>query len=65
MRYQNLKNNIMIFQQVHLPKDKQPSPVQEWGFTIWEFLLENKWYILAILLILGIFFYSRNYMKKH
>ncbi|TVZ26360.1 hypothetical protein JM83_1316 [Gillisia sp. Hel_I_86] len=51
--------------QLEIPKDKQPRPEQEWGFTIWEFILENKWYILAIVLIVGIFLYSRNYIKKH
>lgn len=48
-----------------IPKEQQATPEQEWGFTIWEFLLENKWYIFAIFLIVAIFLYSRNYMKRH
>jgi len=51
--------------QTGIPQDKQPRPEQEWGFTIWEFFLENKWYFFAIFLIVAIFLYSRNYIKKH
>ncbi|MCF4100567.1 hypothetical protein L1I30_02700 [Gillisia sp. M10.2A] len=51
--------------QIGIPKDQQPRPEQEWGFTIWEFIIENKWYLAGILLLLAIFFYARNYMKNH
>ncbi len=51
--------------QIEIPKDKQPTPEQEWGFTIWEFIMGNLWYIIGIVIILAIFFYARSYMKKH
>lgn len=54
-----------MFLQLEIPKDRPPRPEQEWGFTIWEFIAENKWYLGAIILILIIFLYSRsNYRKK-
>ncbi|APG60745.1 hypothetical protein [Christiangramia salexigens] len=45
--------------QEHLPKDKDPNKVQEWGWTLPEFIEENMWYLLAILLLLVLFFYAR------
>ena len=51
--------------QIEIPKDQQPRSEQEWGFSIWEFITENKWYLAGILLLLAIFFYARNYMKNH
>jgi len=50
--------------QLEIPKDRQPRPEQEWGFTIWEFIMENKWYLLAIILILAIFSYARYSWRK-
>jgi len=51
--------------QLEIPKDQPPRPEQEWGFTIWEFIVENKWYLLAILLLLAIFYFARyNWRKK-
>ena len=55
----------MSLQIQHLPQDKNPTPEQEWGYTIWEFLSGNMWYIIAILVLLAIFLYARSYMKKH
>jgi hypothetical protein len=51
--------------QIEIPKDKQPRPEQEWGFTIWEFIVDNLLYLIAIILLLAIFFYARNYMRRH
>jgi len=50
--------------QLEIPKDQPASPEQEWGFTIWEFILENKWYLLAIILLLAIFYYARYSWRK-
>jgi hypothetical protein len=50
--------------QEHLPKDKQATPEQEWGFTFWEFLEGNWPYLLGILIILGIFLYARYSWRK-
>jgi hypothetical protein len=50
--------------QLEIPKGQPASPEQEWGFTIWEFILENKWYLLAIILLLAIFFYARYSWRK-
>lgn len=56
----------MAFQQEHLPKDKDPSEIQEWGWTLQEFVTENLWYLLAILILLFLFFYARyNWRKRH
>ena len=53
-----------MFLQLEIPKDRPPSPEQEWGFTIWEFIAGNKWYLLAIILLLAIFFYARYSWRK-
>jgi len=45
--------------QEHLPKDKDPNEVQEWGWTIQEFITENFWYLLAIFVLLALFFFAR------
>ncbi len=45
--------------QEHLPKDKEPENIQEWGWTFREFVTENFWYLLAILVLLALFFYAR------
>jgi hypothetical protein len=50
--------------QLEIPKDRPPRPEQEWGFTIWEFILVNKWYLLAIILLLVIFYYARYSWRK-
>jgi hypothetical protein len=50
--------------QLEIPKNQPPRPEQEWGFTIWEFILENKWYLLAIILLLVIFYYARHNWRK-
>ena len=50
--------------QLEIPKDQPASPEQEWGFTIWEFIVENKWYLLAIILLLAIFYYARYSWRK-
>lgn len=54
----------MYIQQEHLPKDKNPSPAQEWGFTLWEFIEGNWLYLLAIIFVLGIFLYARYSWRK-
>ncbi len=55
----------MILQIQHLPQDRNPTPEQQWGYTFWEFLTGNFWYILGILIILAIFLYARSYFKRH
>tara|TARA_R100000789_G_C2888327_1_gene116672 strand:+ start:216 stop:392 length:177 start_codon:yes stop_codon:yes gene_type:complete len=56
----------MSFQQEHLPKDRDPNEIQEWGWTLQEFVTENLWYLLAILLLLFLFFYARySWRKRH
>ncbi len=50
--------------QLEIPKDQPASPEQEWGFTLWEFIAENKWYLLAVILLLAIFFYARYSWRK-
>ena len=55
---------MSLFQE-HLPKDRPASREEEWGFTLWEFIADNWLYLIAILLILGIFFYARfNWRKR-
>lgn len=49
----------MLSIQEHLPKDKDPSDAQEWGFTLWEFIQGNWVYLLVIIIMLGIFLYAR------
>lgn len=48
-----------------IPQDKQATTDEQWGFTIWEFILGNLWYIIGIIIILAIFLYARSYMRKH
>ncbi|MDX1544906.1 MAG: hypothetical protein R3214_13265 [Christiangramia sp.] len=48
-----------MMQQEHLPKDKDPTEIQQWGWTLREFITENFWYLLAILLLLVLFYYAR------
>lgn len=56
----------MSLLQEHLPKDQAANRDQEWGFTIWEFIADNWVYLVAILLLLGIFFYARlNWRKRN
>lgn len=54
---------MSLFQE-HLPKDRPASREEEWGFTLWEFIADNWLYLIAILLILGIFFYARLSWRK-
>ena len=51
--------------QLEIPKDQQPTPDQEWGFTISEFFMGNLWYIIGIIILVDIFLYARSNMKKH
>lgn len=54
----------MSLVQEHLPKDRDATSEQEWGFTIWEFIADNWLYLLGILLILAIFFYARYNWRR-
>lgn len=54
----------MLFQQ-GIPQDKQATREEQWGFTVWEFIMGNLWYIIGIIIILAIFLYARSYMRKH
>lgn len=55
-----------MFQQTHLPKDKDATPTEQWGWSIQDFLTENFWYLLGILFILFVFFYARySWRKRH
>ncbi|SKB50577.1 hypothetical protein SAMN05660776_1484 [Salegentibacter holothuriorum] len=54
----------MSIPQEHLPKDRDATSEQEWGFTIWEFIADNWLYLLGILLILAIFFYARYNWRR-
>lgn len=56
----------MIFQQPELPKEKPATPEQEWGWTLKDFIVDNIWYLLAVALILFIFFFARySYRKRY
>lgn len=56
----------MNIQQEHLPKDRPATAEEEWGFSLQHFLEEQWPYLLAILLILAIFFYARyNWRQRH
>lgn len=50
--------------QEHLPR-RSSSREEEWGYTFWEFITGNIYYLLGILLVLGIFLYARNYFKRN
>lgn len=54
----------MLLQQ-GIPQDKQATTKEQWGFTVWEFIMGNLWYIIGIIIILAIFLYARSYMRKH
>ncbi len=56
----------MSLVQEHLPKDRDATREEQWGFTIWEFIADNWLYLLAIIIILAIFFYARiSWRKRH
>lgn len=50
--------------QQHLPKDRAATQEQEWGYTFWEFITGNLWYLLGILLLLVIFLYAKSQYNK-
>jgi len=54
----------MRLPQEHLPKDRDATREEEWGFTIWEFIADNWLFLLAILFILAIFFYARYNWRR-
>ena len=54
----------MSLPQEHLPKDRDATSEQEWGFTIWEFIADNWLYLMGILLILAIFLYARYSWRR-
>jgi hypothetical protein len=54
----------MSLPQEHLPKDRDATSEQEWGFTIWEFITDNWLYLLGILLILTIFLFARYNWRR-
>ncbi|MDT0687881.1 hypothetical protein [Autumnicola psychrophila] len=52
--------------QQHLPQDRNPSEDQMWGYSLWEFIEGNWMYLVAIIFLLGIFFYARySWRKRH
>lgn len=55
----------MSIQIQHLPQERAATREEEWGYTFWEFITGNFWYILGILIILAIFLYARNYFKRN
>lgn len=55
----------MSFQIQHLPQERDATREEEWGYTFWEFISGNFWYILGILIVLAIFLYARNYFKRN
>ncbi|SDR88674.1 hypothetical protein SAMN04487764_0940 [Gillisia sp. Hel1_33_143] len=54
-----------MIQQSELPQDKPAVGDEQWGFTLWEFIDANKYYLGMVLLLLLIFLYSRSYYNKH
>lgn len=54
----------MSFLQEHIPKEEPASELEEWGFTVWEFIVGNWIYLLAIVLILALFFYARHKQRE-
>ncbi len=55
----------MSIQIEHIPQDKAATREEQWGFTLWEFIIGNLWYIIGILVILAIFLYARSYFKRN
>lgn len=54
----------MGIQQEHLPKDQPATERQEYGFSLMDFL-EDQWiYILAIIVLVALFFYARSRWDK-
>lgn len=54
----------MSIQIQHLPQDEPATGDEQWGFTIWEFITGNIWYLLGVVLLLVIFYYARTYYRK-
>ena len=54
----------MSIQQEHLPKDRPATERQEYGFSFMDFL-EDQWlYILAVIVLVVLFFYARHAWDK-
>jgi len=53
-----------MIQQSELPKDSPAVGDEQFGFTIWEFINGNKYYLGMALVVLLIFLFSRHYYKK-
>lgn len=51
--------------QQHLPRNKDATGEEQWGYTFWEFITGNFWYLLGILIVLAIFLYARSYFNRH
>lgn len=51
--------------QPEIPRPRDSSREEEWPFNLWDFLTDNFWYLLALAIVLAVFFYSRWYFKKH
>lgn len=54
----------MLLQIQHIPQERAATREEQWGYTFWEFITGNFWYLLGILIILAIFLYARNYFKR-
>lgn len=54
----------MAYEQEHLPRNKPATPEQEWGFAFEDFLEERWPYLVAIAIVLAIFFYARHNWRQ-
>ncbi|HET7361291.1 MAG TPA: hypothetical protein VFI78_05090 [Salinimicrobium sp.] len=54
----------MSLLQEHIPKEEPASELQEWGFSVWEFIVGNWIYLLAIVVILLLFLYARHRRRE-
>lgn len=54
----------MSFLQEHLPKNKPATEREGYGFSLDDFL-EDQWiYLVAVIIILAVFFYARYAWRK-
>lgn len=54
----------MIVQE-HLPRRGAATQEEAWGYTFWDFITGNFWYILGILIVLAIFLYARSHFDRN
>lgn len=55
----------MFFLQTHLPKEKDATSEQEWGWNFNDFISDNFWYLIGLGVVIAIFLFARYSYRKN